>query len=97
LDKNFLSPLEKTHIPVINIIENKAIVEIWEISHPMIEWHSIYSISLYDEYWDLVEDKFLNPWENPKAIFEVWDLDDFEIRIKCNVDWLWSSGIVKNS
>jgi hypothetical protein len=28
LDKNFLSPLEKTHIPVINIIENKAIVEI---------------------------------------------------------------------
>jgi hypothetical protein len=28
LDKNFLSPLEKSHVPVVNIVENKAIVEI---------------------------------------------------------------------
>jgi len=96
-NKNFMSPLEKTHIPKINILETKAIVEIWEIEHIMVEWHFIYSISLYDEYGDLIEEKLLNIWEKPKIIFEIWDLDDFEIRVKCNVDWLWSSGIIKNS
>jgi desulfoferrodoxin (superoxide reductase-like protein) len=63
----------------------------------MVEWHYIYSISLFDEYWDLIEEKLLNIWEKPKAIFDVSYLDDFEIRTKCNLDWLWSSWLIKNN
>jgi len=96
-DKNFLSPLEKIHVPKITLIDWKAIVEVWEQEHPMIEWHYIYSISLYDEYWDLIEEKLLNIWEKPKVIFDISSLDDFEIRSKCNLDGLWSSWLIKNS
>jgi len=96
-NKNNLTNLEKLHVPQVQIIDWKAIVKVWEIEHPMIEDHYIYSISLYDEYWDLVEEKLLNIWEKPEVIFDISDLDDFEVRAKCNLDWLWSSWIIKNN
>ena len=96
-NKNFMTPLEKTHIPKINIFDWKVFVDIWKVEHPMVEWHFIYSVSLYDEYWDLVEEKLLNIWDKPKVEFDISDIDDFEIRVKCNIDWLWSSWIIKNN
>gem|GEM_PF-3302081 len=59
-NKNFMTPLEKNHIPEINISHQKVFVEIGKIKHPMVEGHSIYSVSLYDEYGDLIEEKFLS-------------------------------------
>jgi len=94
-NNNFLSPLEKIHVPQVKILDNKAFVKVGKIEHPMIESHFIYSISLYDEYWDLVEEKLLNIWEKPEVIFDISQIDDFEIRAKCNLDWLWSSWIIK--
>ena len=92
-----LSPFELKHIPKINFLDNDKIkVVVWETIHPMEEEHFISSIILYDEYGDLVEEVFLTYDEKQEVVFDIWGLDDFEVRASCNLHWLWSSWIIKN-
>jgi len=46
--------------------------------------HRILSIWLFDEYWDLVEEKFLNVDDDSVVTFDNYDLDDIEIRVRCS-------------
>lgn len=89
-----LTNLEKIHFPIIK----ESFWEIWvKINHPMEDDHFITSISLYDEYWDLVEEKFIKKDKKPEVKFMNYDLDEFEIRVRCNLHWVWSVGKIKRT
>ncbi len=90
-DKNNLSYLEKAHIPKIEIMWEECRVEVGYDLHPMIEEHYVYSIGLYDEYWDLVEEKLLTFEDEPIVSFDISDFDEFEIRSRCNNHWVWTT------
>lgn len=88
-----LTWVEDEHCPVITIQDWKIKVKVGkEEEHPNLSEHYITNISLYDEYGDLVEEKFLSPEDEWSAIFDNYDLDEFEIRITCNLHWVWSLG-----
>ena len=77
------------HFPEVKINEDKIIVSIWKDLHPMWEDHRISSVLLYDEYGDLVEEIFLDIDEEPIVEFDYfWD-EEFEIRVRCSLHWLW--------
>lgn len=95
-DEDFLSEEELLHYPVIDLKDGKIKVSVWkEEKHPNEDNHFITSIALYDEYWDLVEEKFLNSKDDWIAIFDDYDLDSFEIRIRCNLHGVWSLWVME--
>lgn len=82
--------LEVEHLPVIKIENGILTVSVWkDIKHVMWDDHYISSISLCDEYWDIIEEKFLDMWDKPTAQFEFDDLAEFEIVVRCTFHWLW--------
>ena len=90
-----MSLLELDHIPVIKIKDDSLEVNVWLNPHPMWDEHRITTISIYDEYEDLVFEEFLYPDMEPKANFDISDLDDFEVRVKCSIHWVWGKKIVR--
>lgn len=90
---------ELEHIPQIEVVdEQNHIIKVfvWQNEHPMWAEHRLYSISLYDEYWDLVDEEFLNKDADPVVEFDVYDFDEYEIRVKCSLHWVWGRRIEKN-
>jgi rubredoxin len=94
-NKEDLTDMEALHIPKIEIIWDKLNVSIGIVDeHPM-EWnHNILSISLYDEYWELVEEKMIEELTSPDAEFDLSFIDEFEVRSRCSLHWTWSSGLL---
>ncbi len=87
---NTVDRLELEHYPIINIENQKLTVSVWKITlHTMWEDHYISSISLLDEYGDLIEEKFLNNTDKLKVTFDFDDYEDFEVVIRCTYHWLW--------
>ena len=88
---------ELEHIPQIENIDNGHIkVSVWQIEHPMWPEHRLYSISLYDEYWDLIIEEFLSKDWIPEAEFDISDFDEYEIRVKCSIHWVWGRKVEKS-
>ena len=83
--------LEAEHFINIDFIWKDNIkISIWKwISHPVWAEHRITSIWIYDEYWDLVYEEFYREDEEAVLEFDVSDLDDFEIRARCSIHWVW--------
>nr|MDD3720820.1 desulfoferrodoxin family protein [Candidatus Gracilibacteria bacterium] len=95
-DKDNMTGVEEEHYPIIIEEDKKIKVKVGkEESHPSIGEHFISSISLYDEYGDLVEEKFLNESDEGSAVFDNYDLDEYEVRITCNLHGVWSLGKIK--
>lgn len=84
IDDNTLDRIELEHdIQVKN--DNYSIeVTIWDNCHPMTPEHRITWVWLYDEYSDIVDEKFLSIDDDSVVVFDNYDLDEFEIRIKCS-------------
>ncbi len=59
-------------------------------NHSMEEEHFIWNIWLYDENKDLVEEIFIEPDWELYANFDISYLDDFEIRVQCNLHWTFA-------
>jgi len=86
--------LELEHIPVINILDNSMLqVRVGRESHAMWPDHRISTISLYDEYGDLIQEEFLEEDDEAMAEFDVSDFDDIEIRVRCSLHGTWSRKI----
>ena len=94
-DKNNLNLVEKKHIPNVKIKDNKIFVKIWETKHIMTDEHYIVYIELLDENQKQIDIKYLTSIDKPEAIFDKDFLDTFEVRAKCNLDWLWSTWLIK--
>ncbi len=90
-----MTEIEAMHTPKVSINEDDLIVEVWFIEHPMVEWHYIYSVWLYDEYWDIVEETFLTEWSQSMCNFDISDFDEFEVRATCTEHWIWTSWMIE--
>lgn len=88
LDNKNLLEIEKQHFPNVQFLEDWYIKI--EVNHPSEKEHFIWNIAIYDEYWDLVYEEFFKPWEPAYLEYDISDLDDFEIRVSCNLHWVFS-------
>ncbi|KZX10568.1 desulfoferrodoxin [Methanobrevibacter curvatus] len=78
------------HIPLIEKKEDKVIVKVGEVAHPMEEEHYIAIVELIVN--GKVFRKFLNPGDAPVAEFEVsGDAGELKAREYCTVHGLWPS------
>ena len=78
------------HIPVIKKEDDKIVVEVGEVSHPMDDDHYIAFIEL------IVGDKIyiasLNPGDEPKAVFDVCaEVADCKANEYCTKHGFWNS------
>jgi desulfoferrodoxin-like iron-binding protein len=90
-----LTSIEKEHKINYEVHDDRISVTVGqEDLHPMIEDHFIASIGLYDELWELIDEQFVGTTESPEAIFDSDYLSDFEIRVRCNLHGVWSSGLI---
>ena len=76
------------HLPVIEKIEGGFRVKVGEVKHPMTEEHYIEWIELIAG--GKVYIQFLNPGEEPAAIFKV-DTREGNARSYCNIHGLWKN------
>lgn len=91
---NYVSEDPYDHLEIDHYLE---IDKIWDILkviigneiHPMGESHRITSVSLYDEYGELIEEIFLKFDEDPTVEFQFDDLWEFEIRCRCSLHGVW--------
>lgn len=76
------------HIPVYEIQENKVIVNIGSIDHPMVPEHYIEWVSLQTKFGN--QRKQLLPNQAPKVCFALCDGDEVEaVYAYCNLHGLW--------
>ena len=78
------------HIPIIKKEDDKIVVEVGEVSHPMDDDHYIAFIEL------IVNDKIyvasLKPGDEPKAVFDVCaDVEDCKANEYCTKHGFWNS------
>lgn len=89
-DKENLTFLEEVHYPKYEINWEKMKIS---LIHPQKDDHFIYKISLYDEYWEKVDEKEVKK-ENTLE-FDLDYLDNFEIRVYCNLEWTFSTWLIQ--
>lgn len=81
-------------IDIEDIDENTIRTSVWKWNlHSSWEEHRITSIWLYDEYGDLVIESFFNAWMDPEIEFDISDLDDYEVRVRCSLHGVWGRKI----
>jgi rubredoxin/desulfoferrodoxin (superoxide reductase-like protein) len=83
--------LEAEHFILSKKLDNwKTRFTVWfSENHPSWEEHRISSIWIYDEYGDIVYEEFFEAWEEAILDFDVSDLDEYEIRARCLIHWVW--------
>ncbi|MHC4843784.1 MAG: desulfoferrodoxin [Planctomycetota bacterium] len=86
LEEKTADAATEKHVPVIEKVEGGYLVKVGSVPHPMLDEH-------YIEWIELLADgkayrQFLNPGEEPEAIFNV-DASDVSAREHCNVHGLW--------
>lgn len=86
-EQRLLSPIEKEHFPHIENADEWYIKI--RIDHPMEQEHFISSLSLVDDTWDIIEEEFLTPESVAEVEFNITDLDEYEVRVKCNLHGSW--------
>jgi desulfoferrodoxin (superoxide reductase-like protein) len=94
INDNNLYWLEIDHYPEVRIENDKIYVTVGNEIHPMWEWHRIAAVYLYDEYWDLIEVKYLEMNTEAVIDFDFYSLDEFEIRVQCSLHWLWGKKFI---
>lgn len=67
---NTVDAAQEKHVPVIELIEGGYLVKVGSVDHPMTPEHYIEWIELVSEEGTLIERKFLEPSDLPKASFK---------------------------
>lgn len=79
---------KEKHIPEYVVEENKVVVTVGSVEHPMIDVHYIEWISLQTKKGNQL--KYLQPNEAPKACFSLCEGDEVEaVYAYCNLHGLW--------
>lgn len=90
LEFNLLPELSKKHLPIIFEKDNKVLVRIGELPHPMNEDHYIEWVYLHTDQG--IERKRLHPNDKPEVIFAINDNEIvFDVFIYCNLHGLWKT------
>jgi superoxide reductase len=78
------------HLPVYEVKDNKVLVSIGSVAHPMIPEHYIEWVSLQTKYGN--QRKALKPGDEPKVCFSVCEGDEVEaVYAYCNLHSLWKA------
>ncbi len=78
------------HVPVVEIEDNKVIVQVGEVEHPMVEEHFIEWISIETKKGS--QNVRLNPGDKPYAEFLISKDDEFVgAYAYCNLHGYWQS------
>lgn len=76
------------HIPVFEIKDNKVIVKVGSVDHPMIEEHFIEWVSIQTKFGN--QRKQLKPNQAPVVCFALCEGDEVEaVYAYCNLHGLW--------
>jgi len=79
---------KEKHVPVYTVEENKIIVKVGEVEHPMQEEHYIEWVSIQTKFGN--QRKALKPNNKPEVCFVMCDGDEVEtVYAYCNLHGLW--------
>lgn len=94
LEPNTVEASTEKHLPVAAFTEdNKLVVKVGSVPHPMITEHFIQWICLvYGEHIQRIK---LEAGQSPEATFCVGDATEVDIYAYCNLHGLWKSTIKK--
>lgn len=95
IDINNLAPKEQEHFPNFTIKDDVLNFSLDENIHPNTQEHFISKISLYDEIWDEIDSKKFNFWDEINWNFYLDYLDNFELRVFCIKEGIFSSWILE--
>lgn len=79
------------HLPVVTVDDDKVIVEIGSVAHPMVEEHSILWVYLQTDRGG--QRKCLNVGEEPKVVFALADEKPVAVYAYCNLHGLWKTEV----
>lgn len=78
------------HVPVITKENNKVVVKVGSVEHPMVDAHYIEWIALETKLGN--QRKALKPGDKPEACFSLCDNDEvIKAYAYCNLHSLWSN------
>ena len=81
---------KEKHIPVYSVENNKVVVKVGEIEHPMQEEHYIEWVSIQTKFGN--QRKALAPNSKPEVCFTICDGDEIEaVYAYCNLHGLWKA------
>ena len=81
---------KEKHIPVYSVENNKVVVKVGEIEHPMQEEHYIEWVSIQTKFGN--QRKALAPNSKPEVCFTICDGDEIEaVYAYCNLHGLWKT------
>jgi superoxide reductase len=90
LKENTVDASLEKHVPIIVPLDNKIIVQIGSIEHPMTEEHYIEWIEVITRD-NKSNKKFLEPQDKPEAEFCIEISEVLFVREHCNLHGLWKS------
>ena len=79
------------HLPVVTVEGNTVTVCIGSVAHPMVEEHFIQWVYLETEKG--LQSRYLEPGQEPKAVFELVDDKAVAAYEYCNLHGLWKTVI----
>lgn len=81
---------KEKHVPVYKREQNRVIVMVGEIGHPMTDEHYIEWVSIQTKFGN--QRKALNPGDEPKVCFSLCENDEIEeVYAYCNLHGLWKA------
>jgi len=78
------------HVPVLEVQNDKVLVKVGSIEHPMEDKHYIELIQIVKK-GKVIAEKRLFPGDKPEAEFCLKDVTEIKAREVCNVHGLWGS------
>ena len=87
---NSVDAAQEKHVPVVEVKDNKVIVKIGSVAHPMLEEHFIEWVALKTKFGN--QRKQLKPGEEPVVCFPLCEGDEVEeVYAYCNLHGLWKA------
>lgn len=80
---------KEKHVPVVSEAAGKVTVTVGSVAHPMLPEHYIEFVVLVSDTGVFVE--FLQPGEEPQAVFSVAEGAKFDVYEYCNLHGLWKA------
>lgn len=89
LSANTVDASHEKHLPVVKFEDDKIIVKVGELPHPMTEEHYIKWIAVL--YGNKVQHIKLDPTDSPEVIFYVGKATNVKVYAYCNLHGLWKT------
>lgn len=87
---NTVDAAQEKHVPVVEVKDNKVVVKIGSVAHPMLEEHYIEWVALKTKFGN--QRKQLKPGEEPVVCFTLCEGDEVEaVYAYCNLHGLWKA------